>query len=1033
MLLIFLILALWAFSLATIPKESSPNIEFGIINISTVYVGASPEDIDQLITSKIEQEIKDLEWIDKIESTSALSSSTISITLTNDASTTEVVTDINDSLERVNFPSDAEDPVVTEIATDTKQMFDVLLYGPSETTSAQLLKQRARSLQSQLEWKGRISTIDIDGTSDYDVIVQIDKQKVESIGLSLSSVAQTIRSYVTRLPLWNFAIDETTYDYRFAKAVDDEQWLSNIPIITTNGAYVLLRDIATIKREFDDERVVRMGRFQETGYSYVRMTFNKKDGENIFSSAAAAKEVFEKQIQSTMYNDISSTYVRDTAEFIKEDYASLANNMLITLILVFLSVLLFVGIKESVIATLSLPLAFSITFLVLKLTGRTLNFMTNFSMIVTLGIAIDTIIVVMEWAAENMKLGYNPFSSVLLAVRDYKLPLIAGTSTTVIVFIPLFSLPGVTGKFLAYIPITIFITLIAALFISLTINPAIYYLTSKKKNYYRKNEQEEAYLDAEEKIVLEEERKNKIEKTWSEWDRRHRIFDRMGERYQHFLEWFLKSKRNRWLTIILPIIALFVSFGTLAPAIWFKFFPAGDNPNLFIDVIAPVGSSKETLSEHIKEIEEALSEIPEWKVYYMTIQEKPQAQIAISLELFDKDERDKQWMRDSFAVEKELEEKLLYLRSQWLTVESRVESGGPPGGKAIGIKLIAENIKSFDAVRKVSKDFEQFLKEQAGTKNVSNSAQETPGQFIFDFDKAALQLLSLSPWALISEISSAVIGTNAWSIAGEFDDHDIKVRYEQIDDSLTPQQMENIIINTSVGPVRIGDIASYTLASNIDKIQREDGKIVISVESDMERWMTPTATQAAYVNFAKNYQYPSGVSFEAWGENNENSDIIVATGVSFVLALIMIYAILVLQFNSLKQPIFIMYTVILALLGTNIGLFLTGNPYSMAFGIWFIALTGIVVNDAIVFIDRINRNRKRGMDIYTAITEAGKSRLQPIILTTITTVLWLMSIVREDEFFAWLAYTIMFGLFVGSLMTLFVIPAIYYQFVKEKS
>lgn len=229
----------------------------------------------------------------------------------------------------------------------------------------------------------------------------------------------------------------------------------------------------------------------------------------------------------------------------------------------------------------------------------------------------------------------------------------------------------------------------------------------------------------------------------------------------------------------------------------------------------------------------------------------------------------------------------------------------------------------------------------------------------------------------------------------------------------------------------VRELLAYELQDAVESYQREDGNIVIKVTADVEQGVPSSGPQAELIAFAQAYDFPNGVSYTAGGEVNENAELLQAFGTGYAIAFLLIVAVLVLQFNSYKQTLFIVYPIFVALIGSNIGLWITGNPYSLAFFIGFFALSGIVINDAIVLMDRINYNTDRGMPKLQAVEEASISRLQPILLTTITTIVGLMSVARQDEFFAGLAYTIMFGLFVGSVMTLFVIPAMYLMWVRE--
>lgn len=218
------------------------------------------------------------------------------------------------------------------------------------------------------------------------------------------------------------------------------------------------------------------------------------------------------------------------------------------------------------------------------------------------------------------------------------------------------------------------------------------------------------------------------------------------------------------------------------------------------------------------------------------------------------------------------------------------------------------------------------------------------------------------------------------------DDRDIRVVYDVYQEDVTPQGVGDVVIQTPRGAVAVRDILSYDLIESVASYQREDGRLVVRIDSDIEQGVPSSAIQAQFMEYVQEYDFPDGVSYSAGGEASENADLIAAMGTGAVIAMFLIYGILVLQFNSLKQPIFIMYSIFVSLLGVNIGLWATGNPYSLSFMIGFIALMGIVVNDAIVLIDRINYNVSRGMGQYQAVMEAGKSRLQPILLTTITTI-----------------------------------------------
>ncbi len=1030
-MVIALIIWLWITSLITIPKESSPSIKFGIISITTPYVWVNPVDMDSLITDEIEQAIKDVDWIDKIESVSSVWFSNISVTLKNEADVQDVLTEIKSEVDKVQLPSDAEDPFIQEISTDNEVMFQVLLYGERGSFPIARLKSLAQYIKTNLEGKYGIVDIWIGGSADFDLQVQIDQWKAEQLGVTAAQVAQAIRSYNQNIPLGNYEINDLTYDYRIDGELLTQQEVLDIPLVVW-GVQMRVGDIARLERKYADETIRSYGEFEKKWLNYTTLTINKAEWGNIFATSKSAKEALEKILKETRFEGAWFEYSQDLSESIKEDYADLAQSWILTLIWVFACLLLFVWLKEASIATFAIPLAFMITFIVLQEINLTLNFLTNFSLVLTLWIAIDTTIVIIEWAYENLKIWFNPKTAVLMAVRDFKAPLIAGTSTTLVVFIPMMVLPGILGKFLAYIPITVFITLIAALFVSLTVNSALFYILSKPKKWYVREETAEKFLTEEDRLILQEERVGKEEKEHEKKSFRQRALDNMSRWYERLLRKFISSKASRILSVVVPIIALIATFILLSPSIWFTLFPWGDQWVFTIQLEGKPGTTTEKMAKYLPFVENELAQIEELDQYSMSVEGNT---IWALIELIDLDERRKNGMREVFDVEKDLLEDLSYLTAEWLVVESLVEQGWPPQGKPVWINLVSDDNSKFSQLAVVAKEFAAYLRTLEWTKNVGISSSDTPGQFIFSFDRDKLLTLWLSPSDISGQLSNALNGANAWTIKLDTIDADIKVIYDSFIDEVSPSDVSNILITTPSGSIPAGEVMDYSIDNAVWEISREDTKISIKVNADLEDEFSTQGPvlQAKLTERAESYSFPEWLSFDAAWESDENAELIAAAGKGFLISIFLMLVILVLQFNSFRKPAIILYSVFLALLWVNIGLFVTGNPYSMPFAIWFIALTWIVVNDAIIFIDKINKNLSHGVDTFESIIEAWRSRLQPIILTTLTTLLWVLPIALQDEFWAWLGYTMIFWLFAGSAMTLFVIPSLYYMaFVKEE-
>jgi len=1050
-LFLFLIIIAWVLAVIQIPKESSPDIKFGIISIATPYTGVNPQDIDSLITEKIESEIEDIEGISKISSSSSVWLSSITVELENGISTRDTMTDIKDRIDTISFPSEADDTIVQEISTSNELLFEALIYSSDELSNF-TLNTKGREIQNALEWKWGISEIEIwwawgdafagwNTSSDYEIKVLISKQKLELLWLKVSDIANIIRSFNQNTPLWNYTLWDLNYDYRFDGEYENIQQLEDTIISWEWFSRIRLWDIANISKEYDEDVVKSLWFYGEKWKSYITLSFNKKTWDNVFTVSRTAKESLEEYLETQpWFENFNVEYSQDLWEIIIDDYKNLGNTAIQTLILVFLTIFVFVWLRESLIASILLPLAFFITFIVLNLLWFSLNFLTNFSLVLTLGIAIDTIIVIIEWASERQKLWYSRKHAVILAVRDLKSPLISGTMTTLVAFLPMIFLPWVLWKFLAYIPITVFITLLWALILSLTIATALFYKLASKKTAYHGDDKYENTLSKDEKLFLESDRTWKTRVEWDKENFREKLLSFLWGHYYNILYTFLSSRKSRLLSITIPFILLVLTFVFLSPRIGFTLFPASDEWVININIEWQTGSNKESLTPYISRVENILSWLEEMKVYYVSVSWNS---MSVYVELTDSNLRQDLWQRDVFVIEELILDWLSPLVSEWLLVEVASAENGPPSGSPVGIKINANSARDIDTLKSVAEDFKQFLQSQDGTKNVWTSSGDNPWQFVFAFDKQKLSFSGLTPNDLLQDIRGKIVGFNAGSISSTFEDNDIVLSIDSFDETLTPSNVMDMIITTRIWDVRVWDYASYSFEPWLSSIGREDWRITIWVNSDLQVWFLPTQIQPSLIDFAESYNFPEGISYTAWWENEENAELISATLQSFFIALFLIFTILVFQFNSYSQPIIILYSVVLALLWVNIWLFVTWNPYSMTFGIWFIALTWVVVNDAIILVDRINRNLDRLVrnagdkklelnDYVESLVAAGKSRLQPIIVTTLTTLFWVLPLALQDAFWAGLWFTIIFGLFAGSFMTLFIIPALYYTIYLRK-
>lgn len=1042
-LLIVLVVLYGLYVAVTIPKESQPDIKFGIVNVTTVYPGANPVDIDDVITTKIEDEIKDLDGIDSISSSSSLGLSNITITLNNGVDVNTFITDVKSNIDTLSFPDEVKSPSVVEVSTANEVLFQMILYGSKDQFTMNHLRSLALQFKDDVKGKWWIVDVGVDASagqwragfgagwgtdSDFDMQVELDQNKLEWYGMTVAQIVGQIRAYNQNLPLWNYKLGDLRYDYRIDNELSSLADLQNIPIAIP-WWYVRLAELSTIVRQYKNKSITYGGVVDTANNHAVSLVIYKKNRSNVFADAASAKTVIEDVLNKLPYQWLKSAYTVDLADTIIDDYSSLGRNAITAVILVFLITMLFIGFRQSLIATLAMPISFFITFMVLNYLGMTMNFMVNFSLILSFGMGIDTVIVFVESARENMKKWYNPTSAILITMHTYARPNIITSLINIVVFIPMLVLPGIVGKFLSFIPITLFATLLGSLFLALTVNGALFAKFNKKLDYYYNDDEHDeslAIMSAEEKEILYHERewKKSLPVTDAPW--LEKKIDKVRDQYVNILRFVLVRPFWRYFTIWFPVVLIALSFAFLAWRIGFKLFPSGDNPSINFSLTAREWTDISKMAEISSGIDLFVSTIPELKSYTISINN---TNVAIGVELVKKENR----TRDSFAVQAEIESGLSYLKTAWYKFEWQVQAGWPPTGKAIGVKLVASDKKMLTQLTAVSKDFEKYVSWLTGAINVSNSSTESPWQFSFSFDPDALAQRGLTPSDVQSEIYASLNGIKAGTMMVDTKERDIVLKLQTFADDVSPEMLYNLVIATKAWSVRLSDIATVSTDPSLTSIKRVDGDIVLSVEADLDQGLKPTEFQPKLEEFAKNYDYPVGISYKTGWENEANADLIQWAIGAFVVALFLTFVLLVYMFNSFSKPAIVLYSIFTALLWVNFGLWVTGNPYSMAFAIGFISLIGVIVNTAIFLVDRINENEKKGVPLIESIIEAGQARFKPIIISTITTILWVWPSVTQDEFYAGLWYTVVFGLLFSSVITLVAVPVLYYNVFSKKT
>ncbi|MBU0577747.1 efflux RND transporter permease subunit [Patescibacteria group bacterium] len=1031
--LIILITGLFSYFL--LPRESEPEVQVPYAVVITSYQGASPQEVAEQVTFKLEQKIKSVEDLENMESTSSEGISQIFVEFDAKADIDESIRNLRDRVDEaaVDLPEDAETPMVRELSFSDTPIVTFSFFG--DLPYEQLLSV-VEDIQDEFEKISGIQDAAIVGKRNTHILVSVDESAMLQYGLNLRAIGQAISIFHMNSPIGNIEVDDLVYRVRIAAEQEDVERIENIPITSVNGAIIYVKDVADVKEELQE--AVSMSRVSTAGdpsKSAISMNIIKKTGANVIKTVDECRSVIERLEQENVIpEEVEHLAINDMSLYIREDFNRLMRNALQTIAIIFIILLFIFGIREALISAIAIPATFLITFTYLYQTGNTFNFIVLFSLILGLGLLVDVTIVMMEGIHEYVytkKL--SPINAALMAVKTYRYPLLSGMLTTIAAFVPMLMMSGMIGEFFKFIPLTVSVVLISSFFIGLFIIPAYAVVFMQKLEELMKE------LNANELIK----ELNIRDLGWKplRWMKstRKRIIAKINEKYQVSLEYFFAERKRRFsLYLISGLLFLSAAALPFVGLVKVEGFPMVDIDFMFIDVEAPVGTTLNKLDPITRKIEEVIQQDVNIGSYVLNMGMGGSVNLGgdlsptavnthlatFSINFVDEDDR----TAESFEIAEGYKNKLAFVTEADITVPEL--RSGPPVGATIQVHVFGDD---YGILKEISDDIQLKLNEWGGQQVDDDMATGT-AEFTFDFSdpyqKALLKNYGLSVMEVAQEARMAVYPTKVATI--KRDDEEINVNIQQNWGDYRPlsiDDVKNIQIQNPLGQyVSLGNLATPAIGASLTSIKHFDGDQVITVSSDLSPGQVPADILNKLEPYLEDYQWPEGYSYEIAGGNEETNqsfkDLFYAMG----LAILLIFLILIAQFNSFKQPFVILMTLPLSLIGVLYGFMVLGLHVGVGTMIGIVALSGIVINDAIVLIDRINNNRKDGMTIEEAIKEAGPARLQPIVITSVTTILGVLPISLTDPFWLTLGMAIVFGMAFSTILTLVIIPNLYYTF-----
>jgi multidrug efflux pump subunit AcrB len=1085
-LIIILLTGAGVYSYLKLPRESDPEVKIPIAIVITPLPGASPSDVEELVTKKIETEISGLQGLSKVTSNSANSISSITVEFDANANLTESIRNLRDKVKdaQSKLPKDAKDSVVTQISVDDKPIMEVAVTGPYDGYT---MHSYAETLKDEMQKVPGVREVNISGGDEKEYEVAYLPSQLLFYGISIDQANQAIATTNSAIPSGTFDSDHFQYSVRTNSKVKSVEDISSIPVThAQDGSTVTIGDIAKVNvsavKKTTFARLSTLGSYPQDA---INLSVIKRTGLSILDTVGQVRGVMNATLK-TFKPGVKYDVTQDNAKEINKSFDELQHDLILTLILVFGILFIIVGLKEAFVAGLAIPLVFFATFASLLNLGISLNFLSLFSLILALGLLVDDAIVVVSATKQYLRSGkYTPEEAVLLVLNDFKVVLTTTTLTTVWAFLPLLYSTGIIGQYIKSIPITVSITLISSLLIALMVNHPLAAVLERirltKKFFYLlealvilfaaigiysggligyilagvcvlifsfmvrwfardgkpKLEVSQELSDREwkdDELIKEKLRQQGGHENASFGDRLlHGIlrFDVFLPIYERALNKIIATKKSRRLTIAAVIIAFVVAIALpVLGIVKTEFFPVSDSDYVYIDISAPTGVKLTETDKIAKQIEQRLLKYKEIANFSTVVGGvSPQSQnraadntAAVYITLKPTAERKVKSYDFADTVRKDLKD------IQGAKLDVATQAGGPPSGAAFQAQISGDDLSKLDTI---AHEFQSKLAEIPGVVSPDISLKDSPPQYTFRLNPTKLNQYNLNSVYVGSVLRTAIAGTEISNVIEG--NKEVKIVATFAKDSIPDlASIQNLQIVSPTGQaVFLKDVAEIELTPAVDKITRINQKRTVLLTAGVNTQTNSNIVLADFQKKISNYKFPQGYSISYGGENEQNQKSVQSIINAMFIAILLIVATLIVQFNSFRKALIVLVTIPLALIGVFFGMATLGVYLSFPGLIGILALFGIVVKNAIILVDKINLNLRSGIGFVDSIVDGGKSRLEAIFITSICTIFGILPITLSNATWTSLGSAVIFGLMLSSFLTLFIIPTLFVMMIPE--
>ena len=1003
--LLFVALAiLGIFSLTRTSIAQFPEFDSNTIMVMASYQGANAQDIETNLTKVLENALNGVEDLKELNSQSKENISLLTLTFNYGVDIEAATNSVRDKLDMVNsmLPDGVSNPVIFKFsASDLPVM---LLSATADESLAALDKILDDKVSTPLARVSGVGTVSVSGAPSREIQVYCDPSKLQAYGLSISSIASVIAAENRNIPSGNIDIGSDTYTLRVHQEFSDPSELLDVVVGAMGGRVVYLRDVAQVL----DGQQEREQESYTNGERSARIIIQKQSDANTVNVIRGVKKQL-KQIEKTLPADVKITTIVDGSREIINTINTLIETIIITFLVVMLVVFIFLGSwKSTFIIVLSIPLALLASLMYLYATGNTLNIISMSALAIAIGMVVDDAIVVLENISTHIARGEKPKEAAVHGTGEVGISVIASTLTMLCVFLPLTMINGMAGIMFRQLGWIVSIIMIVSTTAALTFVPMLCAHWLKKD--VRHNKAYNAIFVPINKFI-----------------------DKISRGYAHVIHW---STKRRKVTILAFGAVFVLSILLLAPGLKTEYFPRGDSERITVTVNLPMGTSQDVTREFYRRIyDDIQAAVPEIQVLnatfgqadtdnaFASMQSNGTHILSLNLNIGTSSTR-----KRSSA---EISDVLRGICAQYPEIRRAMVSEGMGMGGASTVEVEVYGY-DFAETDRVAKELQTRMLQAPSFTQVTISREEYTPELRMDFDRTKLALNGLNSTTAAAAFSSAMSGTVASLYREDGEEYNIRVRYApQFRSSV--EDMENIVVTTPTGAtVRMKELGNVVESLVPPTIERKDRSRLITVTGIVAKGAALSDAVESCNEIIGGMEIPSELSTVIAGDYEDQQEMFGQMLALILLMILLVYMVMASQFESLMAPFVIMFSVPFALVGVILGLRISGLALGVMSIIGIIILIGIVVKNGIVLIDYTILCRERGMNIRDASTTAAKSRLRPILMTTLTTVLGMLPMAigtgEGSEMWRALGVTVCWGLSVSTLITLVLIPTVYCAF-----